>query len=778
MQPLSESPSTITERSGQDARITDHATVSPISSTDSDAFTGLQQGKSIPLQDFSYVKPQLPPGRIPEPLKFVSECLPRSREGHASKLNCESSLIPLDEDQVASEWETVFPDEEFREATQVPTVPPRHRGNFEVPYSAHQTPFQNTKQNPEQAKPIEHMGLPATRALPVPPAIGIPRLAPPLTQSFHSASSLYSDGGGQTQGLPNSSRLDVLRSTSKTSSSINDDPFKYDRDNYSGFLKYSAERNNVDKEVKVPVIDRSTKPISQPETQPPSPQLASGIATLMQPRPRSATDADWQTVTTDRGLDSMQQEFHDSLGKGTGSSLADISDAERGDPATYSSTQKIIQHPYDVATPVPYRLAMDNARNGQSLIPKLFAPSPGSFPVNSARCLPRNSTQDPEVTSRFSSRFCRDGTTKKSNRQSIFVELNSRRDSYESLESESNISRCEIQDTSKADKSRRFRWSRIRENLGRDSPKTALTVWDKPLCMLGIEGFGEPKKSRHVPHDEFLQSLPRLPFRLISLPEASMLQHFKRQRGEEDHTEPARSITGRIGSHTTSTLNSMASPNTLSSSQFHHSLASRTDKIVRPDPIHHYHGVNNGLHYRDSSERISDMLISSSAILDDLHLVEPRAPVSKVWHQGFSRNMSFCEALPPGRGFSMSTLERRSRQSSRCTRADTHLLTPSELHLIESAREGILFRRRLSGKKNTKKRAIFGGLILLTVLFPFIGLLALWGKFDPAISWYTDGEMYSLAPSQRRKLRSVLLIEAALFPALVITLAVYYASRG
>jgi hypothetical protein len=65
-----------------------------------------------------------------------------------------------------------------------------------------------------------------------------------------------------------------------------------------------------------------------------------------------------------------------------------------------------------------------------------------------------------------------------------------------------------------------------------------------------------------------------------------------------------------------------------------------------------------------------------------------------------------------------------------------------------------------------------------TIFFPPVGLLALLGKLDSTISWYTHGELHGLTKEQRGTLKQQLFVEMVLYPSLVITLAVYYSVHG
>ncbi|KAM5355512.1 hypothetical protein ACJ41O_002158 [Fusarium nematophilum] len=659
-------------------------------------------------------------------------------------------------------------------------------------------------------------------------------------RSFHSSSSRYSDPdkndqqgiknglvadsaapsasrqGNRTLMVPETKRNDeLLKRFSLVSTSTDDDPFKYDRDPYSGFLQASAERdvsdalhragvsthsnggipriaentssdaqkspNNVDEEIKVPVGEKNKEPSPGPI---PDRRLSGGIVTLLKNRPQTGTEGDWQTVTTDHPFNSMQQEFHDSLAKGTGSSLADVSDMSERElhPHEYRSTDKIIQHPFRDAGLGPYRVRNDKRTNVPVLVPQFGGRGPGHFAVNTARNLVPPSRRLSGSAARFSHLFRKDGEDRAPNRQSLLTEMETRRDSYQTLDSDSAFPEARMNEettTGGMERNAYFRWSRIRENLGRERPKTPLTILDQPLYRRGIKESDEANKSTHVPHDDFLSKIPRLHFPLISLPEAALLQHFKRERGEEDHTESARSFVARGRSSTLNTADSTALPQTPSPSRLHFSTGSPGLSLPRPPPAHYPRRANEVLRRRDSSQRISDMLVSSSAILDTPPPTDPRFGTNGGWYRGLHQDFTaFYDGLPRVRGFSSSTRDRRAGNlQAGYLPAEGSLFTQSETDLIETAREDIRLRRRLADVEDDREKMIFMGIMILTLFFPFIGLLALWGKFDSTVSWYTHGEMHSLTKDQRGTLKQQLLVEAVVNPVLIITLSLYYSMK-
>ena len=193
------------------------------------------------------------------------------------------------------------------------------------------------------------------------------------------------------------------------------------------------------------------------------------------------------------------------------------------------------------------------------------------FLQNSTRGVHVQSPCGAAVTSRFSNPFRRESSPKRSQDAGRTFEMNTTTSSYESLDSDPGpvcTPSTPAQPECKGEGRTKFRWSRIRQKLGRDPPKAALTILDQPLYSAGMKESTAENMAFHVPHDNFLNEIPRLPFPLISLPEAAMLQYFKRERGEEDHTDPASSFAGRARQGTSSTVSSSNCPRTPVSTQF------------------------------------------------------------------------------------------------------------------------------------------------------------------------------------------------------------------
>lgn len=334
-------------------------------------------------------------------------------------------------------------------------------------------------------------------------------------------------------------------------------------------------------------------------------QVGDGVGNLLPRRPENGNEGDWQTVVTDGPFGSMQGEFKDSLAKGTGSSLADVSDAFECDYYLHEheSTDRIIQHPQQGSDPVSYHVRNDKRTAVPIFMPKSRGDGSGGFPKNSLRDFKQSPSRASDAISHFSNVFHRETFSPRFQKQSNLPGVESRLNTYQSLSSDLDLPRGvgDLTPTPAARQERngRFRWSRIRENLGRDPPKTPLTIFDQPLYRRGIMGKFGSQKSSHVPHDDFLAKIPRLPFPLISLPEAAMLQYFRRERGEEDHTDPSVSFAARGRSGTASTISTSNLPQTPPSGRSDVPATSSRDYVARPTLAHLREGSKEMLQRRE-----------------------------------------------------------------------------------------------------------------------------------------------------------------------------------
>jgi hypothetical protein len=181
----------------------------------------------------------------PDQTRFVAE--------RPSRLNNEEAGLavpkinePLGDDHAHSEWETVAGEDAFESHAGSSNRLLKRRGNFN---------FENKQQS--QSQPNQNLWVPQTHNFefvsPGDPSVrNVPRSAPRL-HSFHSASSFYSESPrnkgpdtcapcGPENYAPNNHAHNTLGRYSRASSDSDEDPFKYDTDAYSGFLRSSAER--------------------------------------------------------------------------------------------------------------------------------------------------------------------------------------------------------------------------------------------------------------------------------------------------------------------------------------------------------------------------------------------------------------------------------------------------------------------------------------------------------------------------------------------------------
>ncbi|KAH7256592.1 hypothetical protein BKA59DRAFT_490618 [Fusarium tricinctum] len=797
MKPISEAslPYTESDNSARDARHGRNTTASSLSChSDPFAKSGIAIEDGVQLRDFSSPGPAMTRNKTPDPNRFVAERISRLNGNGGTGLSVPRTNNISSEDQAASEWETVAADDVSERYPEAAPRSLRRQRNFNFGHKRQDTSQTNQNIWAAQTQNFELVSQPGSS---LQQSVRSALKISPRLRSFHSSSSLYSDWGknnGLGRGkeandkvnthvpyppaafIPTNDRAqEAPKRYSHVSSDSDEDPFKYDGDAYSGFLRRSAEKENVDEEVKVPVRREENKATRRdPE---PDRRLAGEIASLVKNRPLTGTEGDWQAVTTEQPFNSMQQELHDSIAKGTGSSVADVSDVTERDPHahSYNSTDRIIRHPHGNNSYSSYRIHHGKGNNLPISVPR-YGGGPGNFACNVTRNFVQPMSRLPESAARFSNLFRKEPTEPTYDRESVLLsDLPPQRGSYQSLDSDAVPHESGGIEETSPDGRKYFSWTRIRENLGREPPKTPLTILDQPLYSHGIQEPDSSNKPAHVPHDDFLSKLPRLPFPLVSLPEAQMLQRFKRQRGEEDHTETASDFAARGRSYTLSTANSPRLPKTPSprSRSF---WANSPESVARPAPTHHRQRLRQVFSRRDSSERISDMLISSSAILDTPPPTDPKSSTQRVWYRGLQPNLSTPRTgIPQNHGYSSSILDPRiGRLQPGWQTPNGSPFTPAENRLIEEAREDIRRHREHADMVAERGKRMFMWIMILTLFFPFIGPVVLYGKLNSTISWYTHGEMQRLTKDQRGTLKQQLIVEAVVYPALIISLSVYY----
>ncbi|KAG5984346.1 hypothetical protein E4U55_005124 [Claviceps digitariae] len=622
---------------------------------------------------------------------------------------------------------------------------------------------------------------------------------------------------------PKPTQGELMSSNSKSSSHASADPFRFDGDRYSPFLKSSAERDvsralyredsnltatpgsnatatataaaKVEDAVKVPVLKHAALETASDEHPLSQPQLDDDLiinSSLSERERQHDAEEDWQTVTTEQTRRPRALELTLRLDRDVGSSLADIS-------VSGASDDDFDHFVGGTSAEVQFRSAQN--------IPPLAPPAPSqrerAFGHSAQRPTDHVLRQSYQKHHRRPARAAA-AIRHLSNRLSpdLFGTRTRLRDpipSYASLDSdlhreyqhEPHHPRTapradgdgDVHDDDDDDND-----VKEEEEEDQDSPPFRTNNWPVSVLRLdsqeilghGIHHHNNHNTTYHHPPRHFAATaaaaassssshhhhhrssltttsltLPRFPFPLISLPEAAALQSQRRQRGQEDHSDPGPAFAAKARSCTVSTISTNgphtpASPARISSSCW----------LAKPKQTYRPH------------EPTHTLPNPSPDLLDPYPYPDPDP------HPSFFRTSLPTSSLLSARFFRLSNFSARSRSRVRTRRAQHHhpnsFFTPSQTDLIRSAREDILFRRRHHTEDDAPQRRIFLLILLLTIFFPLIGLLALWGKFDGTIAWYARGERGGLTREQRGTLKQQLLVEAFLYPALIIALSVYY----
>ncbi|PHH82426.1 hypothetical protein CDD82_6003 [Ophiocordyceps australis] len=266
-----------------------------------------------------------------------------------------------------------------------------------------------------------------------------------------------------------------------------------------------------------------------------------------------------------------------------------------------------------------------------------------------------------------------------------------------------------------------------------------------------------------------------LPFPLISLPEAALLQHMRRERGEEDHTDlpssfAAKARSARSGTASTTSSKSAVSPMT-TMSPFSKGSSTQLAQPTKPGPSY------RGLYV--STPAAPSVVTSSSrpnslAILGNSNPPWSRELASVPWQQEpINENPSFLHRVTEWTGIKKQTKDREMPDSFEA-------FIRAEERRVASERDEIaeLRRAHLAYDPHGKQKLMFYLIVIASLLFPPLGLLAICGRFDSSISWCTHGRAHTLTTGQRKWLKRQMLAEAIIFPLLISTLSVYYGMRG
>ncbi|KAG6007991.1 hypothetical protein E4U21_005225 [Claviceps maximensis] len=626
---------------------------------------------------------------------------------------------------------------------------------------------------------------------------------------------------------------ELMPSNSKSSSHASADPFRFDGDLYSPFLQSSAERDisralcredsnltatpgsKVEDAVKVPVLKHAAlqtasdeHPLSQQPQLDDNDLIKSNLPGREGESERERqhdADDDWQTVTTEQTRRPRALELTLRLNRDVGSSLADTS-------ASGASDDEFDNFAGGTNTELQFRSAQN--------IPRPILPRPPPSPPSQRQRASGYASQRP------TDHLCRQSYQKHHRRPAraaaAIRHLSNRlspdllktrartrlRDpipSYASLDSDFNRDHqtgpYHPRTTARHDGLVGIDIDGDGDDDGdgdgdgedRESSPFRSTNW--PVSALRLDSqeilghgthYDNHSTTRHSTTRNFaaavssasshhhrrsslttITTLPRFPFPLISLPEAALLQSQRRERGEEDHSDPGPAFAAKARSCTVSTI-STNGPNTPASPARDNSSC----WLTRPKQAYRPHDRGHVIRHNPSSELLdpdphasffrasvpnSTSLLSARFFRLSNFSARTRAPTRRA------------QQLQPGPGPSSA----QQRQQQRYFNHDS-VFTPSQTDLIRSAREDILFRRRHYAEDDEPQQRIFLIIQFLTIFFPLIGVLALWGKFDETIAWYARGERGGLTREQRVTLKQQLLVEAFLYTTLVIALSAYY----
>lgn len=143
------------------------------------------------------------------------------------------------------------------------------------------------------------------------------------------------------------------------------------------------------------------------------------------------------------------------------------------------------------------------------------------------------------------------------------------------------------------------------------TPLTPLALHGTQMCRgFATDSHHHLRRHHHHHHDRHSgatqTSIPRLPFPLISLPEAAALQYQRRERGEEDHTDPGPMFAAKARSCTISTVSTMG-PNTPCTPLGHHLLP--PDVLTKPPQAYLGRNRAHGLCKLTTTRRSSFLLL-------------------------------------------------------------------------------------------------------------------------------------------------------------------------
>jgi hypothetical protein len=313
--------------------------------------------------------------------------------------------------------------------------------------------------------------------------------------------------------------------------------------------------------------------------------------------------------------------------------------------------------------------------------------------------------------------------------------------------------------------------------------KETVNEFDQAFCETRI-------KDTTLPSDDSANIFSRLPFDLIDLKEAAKTYGSQRYRSADEADSFAQRA--RLGPLWSGYSNE-AGP---SSSGGYRFGGSNNPPLTRPSTAVFREQIT---HTRPTGELFAGNNTNlNSSVANTKDLVEfdfvDNTPTPSSTFMGSLRSRAFLRPTPGSTRFghfrAAAALgakclrikapppESQNTQEWAVSRNQTGgVLTPSEAELIESARGEIMDRRRSPEKAERKRKILFIGIILLSIVFPLVGFLALLGKFDSTVCWYALGEMQGFTQEQRGMLMQQLLVETFVYTILIIFLSLHFSGH-
>ena len=127
--------------------------------------------------------------------------------------------------------------------------------------------------------------------------------------------------------------------------------------------------------------------------------------------------------------------------------------------------------------------------------------------------------------------------------------------------------------------------------------------------------------------------------------------------------------------------------------------------------------------------------------------------------------------------FSSSTRIRQDNRSMSASRYGRANFAHPGSDLVEMARKNQVSRQHGADVCIRRQRWFVFVIMALTIFFPLVGILALCGVFDSSLSWFTEGELHQFSQRQRLIMKAQVYAELVLYPALIVTLGVYFSLR-